>query len=90
LGVIACRARIVTDEMFFTAAKTLAQEVSQADLDKGRIYPSLKRIREVSASIALAVAEVAYKRDLAAEPRPEDLMAFIRTHIYEPEYLDYV
>ncbi|MEZ4663683.1 MAG: malic enzyme-like NAD(P)-binding protein [Caldilineaceae bacterium] len=58
LGVIAAGGRSVTDEMFFVAAQTLAQQVTAQDLALGRVYPSLSRIREVSAHIAAAVAEV--------------------------------
>jgi malate dehydrogenase (oxaloacetate-decarboxylating)(NADP+) len=90
LGVLASWARHVTDEMFLVAARTLAQEVSETDLKIGRIYPSLPRIREVSAAIAVAVADVAYKRGLATKPRPEDLPGYIETLIYEPEYQSYV
>jgi malate dehydrogenase (oxaloacetate-decarboxylating)(NADP+) len=90
LGVIACGARLVTDEMFFAAAKALAQQVSEADLVQGLIYPPLTAIREVSAAIAVAVAQVAYQRGLAAQPRPDDLQAHIEAQMYEPCYRSYV
>ncbi len=90
LGVIASQARRVTPEMFFVAAKTLAAAVSADDLAQGSLFPSLTKIREVSAAIALAVAEVAYQRDLAARPRPDDLLAFIKAQMYEPQYQSYV
>jgi malate dehydrogenase (oxaloacetate-decarboxylating)(NADP+) len=90
LGVIASWARHVTDEMFLVAARILAQEVSETDLRIGRVYPPLPRIREVSIAIAVAVADVAYKRGLATKPRPEDLSGYIETLIYEPEYQSYV
>jgi malate dehydrogenase (oxaloacetate-decarboxylating)(NADP+) len=90
LGVVASWARHVTDEMFLVAARTLAREVSETDLKIGRVYPPLPRIREVSMTIAVAVAEVAYKRGLATKPRPEDLPGYIETLIYEPEYTSYV
>ncbi len=90
LGVVLCGARRVTDEMFFEAAKTLAQLVSEEDLAMGCIYPPLGRIREVSAHIAAAVAEVAYRRDLATEPRPADLFAYVRSKQYQPRYQSYV
>jgi malate dehydrogenase (oxaloacetate-decarboxylating)(NADP+) len=90
LGVIVCGARIVTDEMFFAAAKALAHEVSEADLEQGRIYPPLARIRDVSAVIATAVAEVAYNRGLATKPKPEDLLTHIKSQMYEPKYQSYV
>jgi malate dehydrogenase (oxaloacetate-decarboxylating)(NADP+) len=90
LGVIATEASCVTDEMFFEAAKALAREVSEDDLAKGRIYPSLARIREVSAVIAAAVAEVAYRDGRARRPRPADLDAYVRSTMYEPSYEVYV
>ncbi|OGP70449.1 MAG: NAD-dependent malic enzyme [Deltaproteobacteria bacterium RBG_13_60_28] len=90
LGVLACQARQVTDEMFFVAAKTLAAAVSESDLEQGSLFPPLPKIREVSADIAAAVAEVAYQRGLATLPKPEDLLAFIKSQMYEPKYLSYV
>ena len=63
--------------MFFVAAKTLAGCVTIEDLALGRIYPDLNRIREVSKTIALAVAEVAFARGLTTMNRPSDLPAFI-------------
>lgn len=90
LGVIASGARHVTDEMFFAAAKALTSEVSKDDLEQGRVYPPLRRIREVSVAIAAAVAKVAYNRDLAMKPRPDDLPAYIKSQMYEPKYQSYV
>ncbi|MDO9262434.1 MAG: NAD-dependent malic enzyme [Desulfosalsimonadaceae bacterium] len=86
LGVIRCRANRVTDEMFLAAAKTLAAEVSDADLQRGSIYPPLKQIRDVSAKIAVAVAEIIFDQGLAAIPRPTDLPSFIRAGMYAPVY----
>ncbi len=86
LGVIAVAAKRVTDEMFMTAAKTLALQVSETDLDMGRIYPPLQDIRKVSLAIAVAVAEVAYKRGLATTPRPDDLLAHVKSHMFNPNY----
>ncbi len=90
LGVMICGARRVTDEMFFEAAKTLARLVSDEDLSMGCVYPALAKIREVSAHIAAAVAEVAYRRDLATEPRPADLLAQMKSKQYQPYYQSYV
>jgi malate dehydrogenase (oxaloacetate-decarboxylating)(NADP+) len=90
LAVVSCRARHVTDEMFFVAAETLAHLTEQADLEQGRLFPALSRIREVSAEIATAVAEVAYNRGLARVHRPRDLRSFIHSHMYEPRYQTYI
>jgi malate dehydrogenase (oxaloacetate-decarboxylating)(NADP+) len=90
LGIMASWARHVPDEMFLVAARALAQLVSEADLERGRILPPLTCIREVSAVIAAAVAEVAYKRGFAAKPEPEDLPGYIRSLMYQPEYYNYI
>ncbi len=86
LGAIASGSKLVTDEMFMAAAHTLAYLVNEADIAQGSLYPALPRIREVSAHIAVAVAEVAYKRGLATTPAPNDLMAFIQSQMYDPRY----
>ncbi len=90
LGVIAADATRVTDDMFFTAAKKLADLVEQKDLDEGCCYPPLTRIREVSEHIAVAVAEIAYADGLAQAPRPDDMGALIREMMYQPVYPDYI
>ena len=90
LGAIACGARHVPEEMFFVAAKALASEVSAGDLEQGSVYPPLARIREVSATIAAAVVEVAYRRGLATNPKPEDIPASLKSLMYEPKYQSYV
>ncbi len=86
LGAMACGARRITDEMFFAAAKCLASQVTERDLDLGRIYPALTRIREVSTKIAVAVAQLAYDYGLAKEKRPENLREHVRNMMFEPVY----
>jgi malate dehydrogenase (oxaloacetate-decarboxylating)(NADP+) len=90
LGAIACGARRVTDEVFFAAARALADMVSEADLAQGLIYPPLRSIRKVSVAIAVAVAEVAYRRGLASLPQPDNLLAHIEAQMYTPRYQSYV
>ncbi|HET9535907.1 MAG TPA: NAD-dependent malic enzyme [Mesorhizobium sp.] len=86
LGVIASGALRVTDEMFMAAAHTLAHLVTETDLEQGSLYPSLPRIREVSAHIAAEVAQVAYKRGLATGEAPVEGLAHVRSHMYDPRY----
>ena len=86
LGAIACSATLVTDEMFMAAARTLAGLVTDDDLKQGSLYPALPRIREVSLQIAAAVARVAYRRSLAAQQKPKNLLAHIKGKVYEARY----
>ena len=89
LGVISVKASRVPDEMFLVAAKTLAEQTSEEDFAVGRLYPSWSQIRDISLNIAVAVAELAYRENLAHVPRPDDLTAYIKSQMFEPEYEDY-
>ena len=90
LGIIVSQSQRVTDEMFFVAAKVLASLVTEQDLAVGRVYPNLQRIREVSAAIATAVAQVVFQRGLTQMLCPEDLAARVKAQMYDPNYPDYV
>ena len=90
LGVIVSGSRLVPDTMFLAAARTLANALTQEELDSGRIYPPLSRIREVSTQIALATANLAYELELTDGPKPEDLLARIKAQMFEPVYNSFV
>ena len=89
LGVIASQSRTISDEMFLAAAHALANQVSDSDIERGRLYPSLSRIREVSALIAHDVAKMAYDGKLTDKEEPRDLLADIQKHMYQPVYPHY-
>ena len=63
-----------------------SNEVTEADLAQGSIYPALSRIREVSARIGAAVAKVAYDRGLARGARPRNLLSHVRATMFDPRY----
>ncbi|KAL0881806.1 hypothetical protein ABMA27_001586 [Loxostege sticticalis] len=91
LGVIATGAHTIPETMFLGAARTLANFVLESDLEKGRIYPSLNQLREVSFTIAVAIAEMSYKLDTATIfPKPKDLSAWVKSHIYNSTYSSYL
>ncbi len=90
LGALASEAREVTDAMFLTAARTLANLVGPDDLAVGRVYPALTKVREVSLQIATVVASSAFDAKLAQARRPKDLEADIRKRMFEPVYRDCV
>jgi len=90
LGVIACEATRITNEMFSIAAKALANTVAADDLKQGHIYPPLHDIRSISIQLATEVARVAYEQGLARKPEPDNLQAYIKSLTWEPEYPRYV
>jgi malate dehydrogenase (oxaloacetate-decarboxylating)(NADP+) len=90
LGAVFSRATRVTDEMFLAAARTLAETVTDGDLERGSIYPPLSSIREVSAKIATSVARVAQKQGLVQQKLPRELEQKIREAMYEPHYVSLI
>jgi malate dehydrogenase (oxaloacetate-decarboxylating)(NADP+) len=86
LGVLASKSTRVTDEMFSAAARCVADKVTREDLEQGRIFPPLSRIREVSLHIAIAIARLVFTRKLTAMKEPSDLPGFIKSKMYDPVY----
>jgi len=89
MGAISCRARRVTNRMFYAAARALADQVSDESLAAGRLYPDLGDIREISAQIATAVCDVAFEQGLAGIERPDDMLQYIQKRMYHPDYVPY-
>ncbi|CAF4412263.1 unnamed protein product [Rotaria socialis] len=89
LAVVTCRIRHIPEELFYIAAKTLSDLVTEEDLAVGLVYPSLEKIHDVSRSIAVSLAEYAYEHNLAAlYPKPDNLDQFIKSNQYTANYQD--
>jgi len=89
LGASLCGAKKVTDSMFYAAAKTLAHMVTEEELETGTVYPDLRKIRQISTSIATAVCRIAYDNGIARKPEPDDLIGHVKKNMYQPEYVPY-
>jgi len=89
LGAIAGGLSQVTDRMFMAAARTLAAQVGDGDLAQGSLYPPLARVRDVSAFIAAAVIEEALAAGLASIEPPADMLAYVHSQMYSPDYAPY-
>eukprot|EP01112_Ceratiomyxa_fruticulosa_P023590 TRINITY_DN9090_c0_g1_i1.p1 TRINITY_DN9090_c0_g1~~TRINITY_DN9090_c0_g1_i1.p1 ORF type:complete len:641 (-),score=126.13 TRINITY_DN9090_c0_g1_i1:192-2054(-) len=87
LGALLSKTPIITDSMFYEAAKALANKVSDKELKEGRVYPDISDIRNVSVSVAMAVINTAFNEGLATIKRPEDLEEFVRSNMYDPKYV---
>ena len=84
LGAITCRARLIPDDFFLSAARTLAKMVKEEHLAQGSLYPPLREIRKISLAIAVSVATKAYEMKLARQKRPKDLKISIANFMYTP------
>ncbi len=65
LGAVATHASTVTDAMFAAAADTLADQVHDDDLAAGRLFPPLSDLRDITRTIARAVADEACRSGVA-------------------------
>ena len=90
LGVVVSKTSHITDEMFITAAETLSDMVVEDDLIKGRLYPPLAKIRDISCKIAVNVARVAFNTNIAGISHPENFEEYVWGSMYEPLYRNYV
>lgn len=91
LGLIAVKARTITDNMFMQAAKALA-ECSPTRLDPdANLLPPLSEIRKVSLQVALAVAREAITSGLATQSSIslDQLEDYLKNYMWQPEYLPY-
>ena len=86
LGAVISSARMIPDELFLTAARTLAGLVEEKEILLGSLYPPLTDSRKISHAIAVRVAEKAYSMGLARNERPEDLNKHISDFMYSPYY----
>jgi malate dehydrogenase (oxaloacetate-decarboxylating)(NADP+) len=86
MAVLATEAKRVTEAMFICAAKAVAEQVSQEQLDSGLIYPHQSQILKTSIHVAVKVAQWIFDEDLARIPRPTDIEAHVRERAYRPEY----
>ena len=86
MGIFATQANRVSDEMFIESAQAVADQVPPDLLKQGLLYPLQSNILEVEIQTAARVAKVVFDSGLARVDRPADMVAFIRQHVYKPEY----
>jgi malate dehydrogenase (oxaloacetate-decarboxylating)(NADP+) len=86
MAIYATNAKRVTDEMFIEAAHAVADQVTTEQLKLGMLVPPQSNILEVEIKTAARVAKMVFESNLARVARPADYEAFIRSHVYKPEY----
>jgi malate dehydrogenase (oxaloacetate-decarboxylating)(NADP+) len=86
MAIYATQAKRVTDEMFIVAAGSLAQQVTDQQLEQGLLYPPQANILEAELNTAASVAQLVFERGLARVDWPGDVGQFVRRHAYKPVY----
>ena len=82
-GIASC---ILSASTRGSAARAVAEQVTDEQLGSGLIYPHQSRIFEASMHTATRVAETLFDEGLAQVPRPDDIGAFVRGFAYRPVY----
>ena len=90
LGIVLSRSKIISDDLFLSAAHTLSSLVSDEELSNGQLYPSLSDIRSVSKTIAISIAKKVIASGLTNIALPKNLEKYLDSIIYNPEYRDYI
>jgi malate dehydrogenase (oxaloacetate-decarboxylating)(NADP+) len=86
MAVFATQASRVTDQMFIESAHAVADQVPSEMLKQGLLFPLQSNILESEIQTAARVAKLIFDSGLARVERPADMVAFIRKHVYKPEY----
>jgi malate dehydrogenase (oxaloacetate-decarboxylating) len=89
LGIIAAGARRVNDAMFMAAAKALAALSPAAGGSQARLLPPVTELRQVSVTVALAVARQAIADGLAPACTEDELVTRVQANVWEPAYRTY-
>ncbi|MGB2426566.1 MAG: NAD-dependent malic enzyme [Alteromonas sp.] len=89
LGVIASKAKLITDEMLMATSNALADASPLALGESNELLPPLTTITELSKKIAFAVAKVAIEQGLALEQSDELIKANIKKNFWHAEYRPY-
>jgi malate dehydrogenase (oxaloacetate-decarboxylating) len=85
LGVIAARARRVTDGMLLAAARTVA-DLADISAPGAPLLPRVTDLRETSVAVAAAVARAAAADGVASATLDADLAGQVRALMWEPRY----
>jgi malate dehydrogenase (oxaloacetate-decarboxylating)(NADP+) len=86
LAAILTKSRRVSYRMLNRAGLALSNTLTMEEINQGRLYPHINRIRQVTVEVASAVARAAFGEGLAGIKEPPDLEKFIENSMYLPEY----
>ena len=89
LGVLAARARGISDNMLMAASQALADISMEYEKAHGAILPPIKVIKEISKKIAYEVALQAVQDKLALPITAENLQRRLEANFWLPEYRNY-
>lgn len=98
LGLAASIAGVtqITDSMLYAASVACSNAMTHEEIKEGRTFPNLKRIRQVSHAVAVAVIKQAIKEDHATKIFHKDIVRhgslenYVSRKMYFPSYVPLV
>lgn len=77
--------------MLYVAAEALANHVTTEELAQGKVFPPLRKIRDVSREVAVAVIKQAIEEGQADKMTDiENLDEYVYKKMYDPVYVPLV
>jgi malate dehydrogenase (oxaloacetate-decarboxylating)(NADP+) len=86
MAALATEATRITEEMFIVAARAVAEQVSDAELATGLIYPPQSNMLAASLHTAGRIAEYIFDHGFARIARPADIGQHLAELAYKPVY----
>ncbi|XP_027334267.1 NAD-dependent malic enzyme 62 kDa isoform, mitochondrial isoform X3 [Abrus precatorius] len=97
LGTLLSGSRIISDGMLQAAAERLAAYMSEEEVLKGIIFPSISRIRDITKEVAAAVIKEAVEENLAEgyhgmdarelrKLSQDEIVKYVQSNMWSPEY----
>ena len=97
LGALLSGARNISDTMLEAAAECLASYMSDDEIKRGILYPSINDIRDITAEVGAAVLRAAVAEDLAEghgdvgarelqHMSKEESIEYVRSNMWYPVY----
>ncbi len=84
----------ITDRMLYLAAEACTNTMTQEEIDEGRTFPAIDRIREVALNVAVAIVEEGLRHGMCPKLKKTHLVhgveAFIKSKMYYPVYVPLV
>ncbi|KAM7542762.1 hypothetical protein Aperf_G00000004350 [Anoplocephala perfoliata] len=90
MAVTSALIRPITQDLFLTAAKTVAKMVTDEDLAVGRTFPPVNKLPEVARNVAVELVTRSFANGTAQyKPEPANKAEFIQEFTYDPSYIDF-
>eukprot|EP00768_Dysnectes_brevis_P007958 gnl/Dysnectes_brevis/695_a767_5586.p1 GENE.gnl/Dysnectes_brevis/695_a767_5586~~gnl/Dysnectes_brevis/695_a767_5586.p1 ORF type:complete len:565 (+),score=268.10 gnl/Dysnectes_brevis/695_a767_5586:32-1696(+) len=89
MGSYVCAASEITDSMITAVSTALAGMVTDEEILRGELLPSIARIREISVHCAVSLIRQAEKEGKNREPMPQDdaeLVELVKSNMWMPHY----